>query len=582
MAAIAARARALIRANLRSTVALALLVGLAGGFVLASWSAARRGSASFDGFLHASGQPDLIVGFCAPNATAAEINSSQGCKPYDPRPELKIVRRLPGVEAAARGSLIFGTYHLRGENLSGPMAVLIDRGGFPTVGGRPVVLDGRLADPRRANEVVVPEALSGLVSVAVGDVVGFTPHRADRSKPPATSRLTVVGIVRGPSDLAAGLDPSAATFSNSVPFAGPAWWQRYGQDAQSLGVGVFVRVADGRGDAVRTELRKQFPGRHLDFDTARDRHTEASIRDAIRYETTALGVIALVGAIAWFVFAGQALVRQAARERSDSRTLVALGMTRTQLVAGGVLRALPLAAAAAVIAVAVAVASSEASPFGQAARAEVDHGVAIDPFVVSLGVGIIVVAVVAVFAAVSRGPAARRRNSARRFRRRSDLPFSISAGGTLLWSTRPRTMPILTSLTMALAIVCGVAGLGLAQAARHLSAEPRAYGTTWDGSVSERGDPFLDRNRIPDAIAAARATPDVHAIGAVIFDDAGRVGHVHVPIVATWTIFGAHQPWPAIVAGRVPKDLNEVALGPEDVARARPRSRRPGLRPGDA
>ena len=257
-----------------------------------------------------------------------------------------------------------------------------------------------------------------------------------------------------------------------------------------------------------------------------------------------------------------------ARERSDSRTFLALGMTRTQLVAGGVLRALPLAAAAAVIAVAVG-----GRLFG---------GLAVRS------------------GCPRRGRPRRRDRPVRRVagRRHHRCGGRCGVRSRVAGTRSPASeqcTPVSPSKRSALLDQCGRhAALGRATAnhadphqphdgardrlrrcgprscpsgasspapSRGPTAPPRT------GSVSERGDPFLDRNRIPDAIAAARATPDVHAIGAVIFDDAGRVGHVHVPIVANLDDLRCT---PALAGHRRrtrPEGPQRSCPRPEDVAR---------------
>ena len=149
MGAIATRARSLLRENVRATFLLAVVAGLAGGLVLATWSTARRGSSSFDRMLAATRQADLMVGFCAKGVTQAELNSESGCPLVDPVAEEEAISRLPGVQAVGRGAVLFGVFELNGSPSDGLVATLLDDNGFPTFAGRPMVIAGRLAEPER-------------------------------------------------------------------------------------------------------------------------------------------------------------------------------------------------------------------------------------------------------------------------------------------------------------------------------------------------------------------------------------------------------------------------------------------------
>ena len=190
----------------------------------------------------------------------------------------------------------------------------------------------------RADEVVVAKETADLLRLDVGDRAGFTAYRSGEygGVPTGpTGRLTVVGIVRTPRDLVAGLDAGASVVSKASPYAGPGFWKRYGNDPETWGTSVLVRAADDNVKKFDALLHAEFPGRYYSIggpvDGARDVAKEKNARDAIGYETAALLVAALVGAAAWLVFVGQALVRQSVHEHGDSRTLVALGMTRSQL-----------------------------------------------------------------------------------------------------------------------------------------------------------------------------------------------------------------------------------------------------------
>ena len=101
---------------------------------------------------------------------------------------------------------------------------MLDDKGFATFAGQPIVVSGRLANPDAADEVVVAKETADLLHLEVGDSAGFTAYRSGEygGVPTGpTGRLTVVGIVRTPRDLVAGLDAGASVVSKASPYAGP-------------------------------------------------------------------------------------------------------------------------------------------------------------------------------------------------------------------------------------------------------------------------------------------------------------------------------------------------------------------------
>src|SRR4029079_11121983 len=86
----------------------------------------------------------------------------------------------------------------------------------------------------------------------------------------------------------------------------------------------------------------------------------------------ALGVFSLIVALTGLLLVGQALARESFLDSVDSPPLHALGFSRAQLFAGGMLRAALIAIGGAVIAVVLAVATSPLAPIGPARTARHD------------------------------------------------------------------------------------------------------------------------------------------------------------------------------------------------------------------
>jgi putative ABC transport system permease protein len=121
----------------------------------------------------------------------------------------------------------------------------------------------------------------------------------------------------------------------------------------------------------------------------------AAVQHAIRPEAVALAIFALVLAITALLIVGQAATRLLATSSPDNPALAALGMTRGQLMAAGLIEVGAAVAAGAVAAAGVAVAASPLMPIGAARLAEPDPGVSADAIVLAVGGAAIVVLLVA-------------------------------------------------------------------------------------------------------------------------------------------------------------------------------------------
>ena len=209
-------------------------------------------------------------------------------------------------------------------------------------------------------------------------------------------------------------------------------------------------------------MRHRFPGRPFEFEVLTDPDLK-TVSDAIGYETTAATAVAIVGAVAWLLLVGQTLVRRSADEHSDSPTFIALGMTRQQLVAAAVIRAIPVGVGSALIAGLMALVGSLKTPIGLAAMAEIGDGFWLDATVVSVGAIVIsVVTVVGLCSAAVVGRAGARSASRRKTWRTMPLRSVSAAIGLRLASPRQRRrLPVrLASIVAALAVACAIRGAG--------------------------------------------------------------------------------------------------------------------------
>jgi hypothetical protein len=126
-----------------------------------------------------------------------------------------------------------------------------------------------------------------------------------------------------------------------------------------------------------------------------ERAQATAIQHAIRPEAITLAVFALALAITALLIIGQATSRLLTTSSVINPTLAALGMTRAQLTAAGLIEVGAAAAAGAMMAAGVAVAASPLMPIGAARLAEPDPGISADVTVLAAGAAAIVVLLVA-------------------------------------------------------------------------------------------------------------------------------------------------------------------------------------------
>lgn len=551
MAAVWLTARAEWRQRWRSFVVVAVLAGLAGGVALAAFTGSRRADTAFVRLEEHLKTTNLHV------ATAE-------------RPDPALVSEVatwPGVEVAMHQAILAvapaGTGMLAGRDTIA-VVVTVMAGDEPR--DFPIV-EGRRFDERRADELLVNEAMRDVLGADIGDrfsLVSLTPEQVEVSEAegdlptPAgpTQQVTLVGVTRSAEDVSDVPDP--------VLIVTPAYYERYGSSIGRV-EGVGLRVDEGRLPEIEGRLRSLF-GKDAVIDEPED--FAARIEDGLAVEVDGLRAFALVAAIAGLVALGQALVRQADTMAEQHRSRRALGMTSRQLIASGVAAILPAAASAALLAGAVAVVGGPLAITGLARQAEPDPGPWFDPVVVpgAIVVGLIVLAVAALASALvaGRGPAEERRAPVRPSRGTAFLaglppPAAVGVRMALATGRGPAALPTGPALVGASLGIAGVvAALVFGARVDHLLATPKLWGADYDAIVTAGEDVSWDE-RTADAVAG---DPAVAAV--VLFDSLDLAVHAGnrrsgVEAIALRPHRGTIQP--VLLEGRAPVGLDEVALG---------------------
>ena len=210
-----------------------------------------------------------------------------------------------------------------------------------------------------------------------------------------------MGIIVTPSSA----DP--VTDSDRAPFilASPALWRRLGPGYRAFdGTELELRPGASAGHGGRRSAGAGPPvSQHPGSDHAvADEGTEyAAVERSIHPDVVALAIFALVLACTALLIVTQAATRLLLEASSGHRVLAALGMTRGQLTAAGLLEVAVATAAGAVLAAAVAVAASPLMPVGAARLAEPSPGISTDWLVLAAGP----VAIVALLVGCAAWPA---------------------------------------------------------------------------------------------------------------------------------------------------------------------------------
>ena len=368
MNAIGTWLRVNLRHRWRSLVILALLVAFAGGTIIAAAAGARRGDTALR------------------RLDAVTLPATAVVLPNQPGFDWGRIERLPEVASVSTFSV---DYTLAYQGLPADVA------GFPPANDtilrsieKPVVLAGRVLDPRRIGEAVVTPMFVADQHRGVGDTVVLqlpTPREREtgQGSGPGGSltgprlRLRIVGVVRSPWI-------SDSPGSDGGILMSPAVAARYPLSVvgsphnQFSFVNALVRLRGG--EAAIPRLRRdiaRLTGRQ-DIDIWDLPQQDADVQRQIAFEARCLVALAAAAFLASLFLIGQTLARFAAASGAELQIMRALGMTSAE-VTGAVAAAPALAGlAGASLAAGFAVAVSPWFPIGTASLLEPSPGLSAD------------------------------------------------------------------------------------------------------------------------------------------------------------------------------------------------------------
>ena len=299
-----------------------LLIGLVGGLAMGAVAAARRTQASFPAFLASTDPSDLsVVAGPVPVQVFARLPHVRRVESAD---DLNASRLGPNGAPLSQGTSAVPAYWVGSVN------------GLFFNQDRVSVVDGRMADPSRADQAVVTEEAAHLLGLHVGETVpvGFYTTAQMSSPgfgtaavgPHARIGIKVVGIVVLNSGV---VQDDAERSISALVILTPALTARTGSccGAGDAEFGLQLDGGSSQVSTVETEVERLLPA-SAGFYVSVTSVTEAEAQQAIQPQSVALGVFGGIAALAGVLIAGQAIGRQLRRGAAELGTLRALGPAR--------------------------------------------------------------------------------------------------------------------------------------------------------------------------------------------------------------------------------------------------------------
>lgn len=553
-----------------ASLAIALLIGVVGGFVFAAVAAARRVDGAYQALLSEIDAPDLLV------VPACGSGAITGCTGPPTVEEIDVVTEqlssVGGVErvrpvAAVRPYLIAADETALLATADNPIGcfdgdrsvgLVALRQGGPGEQSIPFRLAGELpqGDP---SGVVLTRATAERVGVGIGDrftLAGSCTGDGDPIELPEPIALVVTGVSTGAFDV----EPPGT--GQTIE---PTYVDQTVLDAlYAVGAERSAYNAVWLVDDSTAEVTRELDGYDVLLDLAEQ---TAIIDDALDGEARPLWILAAAGALTGILLLAPIIDRSIRDDTDDVATLIALGSTRSQIgrLAGS--HIVVLAGAGALVAIAMAPLITAVLPQGLAGVIVTDH-VWFDALVSALGT-VLLFSAVAVVAALSTwrlvgGPRTSRPVTALttdravgslRLRPPAQTGLMAAVGrpaGPRLASPWPGLVSLLLACTVCVAGLTYVAGL------HNLEQSPQLLGWNWDAAVFIENDAD-DRSSVVAEIAQVDGVEQATS------------GTMWPPVflsmpgsdlqVWPWSFAtGSGAITPTMVRGRAPEGPDEIAI----------------------
>ena len=551
---------------------LVLLIGLLGGLAMGAVAGARRTQSSYPRFMKSTNPSDLIV---LHNDSANDSNK-------DDAAFLRRIAHLPHVKriesVSAPSELVLGadgtpSHDAAHDQFNSTAQMTADVSGELFDQDRVIVTQGRMLDPRRADEMVMSADLASVLHLHLGSIVRFgfytnaqtleDGYGTGKQKPVRSIGITLVGIVtihfqvvRDDVDrsLRLGLfSPALTRPLNNCCANGPI---------------VGLQLDHGNRDeaAVASEI-KALPRTTVIHVAAVE---VATAERSIEPQSIALGVFGAIAALAALLIAGQAIGRQLRFGSGDLAALRALGASPGMTLLEGLIGVVGAIVAGSLLAAIVAISLSPLSPLGPVRAVYPWRGVAFDWTVLGLGMAalITVLTVLAVGLAYREAPHRVARRSLLFAPRRSRLATAAAASGMSVSGVAgirlaldrgrdARAVPVRSAMLGAvLAIVVVVATVTFGTSLNTLVSHPALYGWNWNDEMLGNYGGLADVP-LPQTGKLLDRDPYVAAWSRASFGDL-RIDGRNVPVLGTTPKAAVAPP---VLTGHALDAPNQVVLG---------------------
>jgi len=491
------RFRATLPRRSAGYLSIVLLVGLMGGIAIGAIAAARRTQSSFSVFLASTSPSNLSV---PTFGAAGPANYSAGLtRQISHLPDVKQVEAWVSVNAVP--------LHPDGSpdvNHIAQIYSVASVDGLYFSQDRAAVIQGRMANPRRADEVVMTAAAAQLLGLHVGQTIPYGVYTNEQGSLPGFGTPSVrpyrridarlVGLVVLNSQVVQDQVDRLPALVLFTPALAGELVTHSGRGASGA-VYYGIQLSHGGRDVAHAEqeFAHLLPaGAQYNFHTIAP--VDAKVDRVIEPLALALAAFGVIAALAAVLVAAQAISRQLGAGGQDMTVLRALGASRMANVADGLFGIIGAVILGSLLADVVAVVLSPLAPIGPVRPVYPSGGVAFDWPVLGAG-ALLLTAVIGSIALVLayrdlphrvwlRSQLAPPRKS-RAVRAASSL--GLPAAGTvgvrfaLDRADRPASAPVRSALLGAiLAVGMVAAALTFGSGLQTLVSHPQLYGWNWD------------------------------------------------------------------------------------------------------
>jgi hypothetical protein len=490
-------------------LALIVLIGLVGGLAMGSIAAARRTQSSFPRYLASTNPSDLngITSFVNPAPGAAGLGYNPGLLAQIARlAHVKEVTTVYGLNIIPLG------HHGVPESPAAYPASAGEALGSGNAAGpnlnKATVTQGRMFDPRSADEFVVTATTAKTFGFHVGEVVPFGVYTnaqtnssafgTARVAPYRRFRATLVGVVVQNTSVVQD-DTDGGNNANLLAFP-PALTRTLRTCCVYYTATAVKTGGPTEVTTVQREISNILPSGFSPFVANGVPAIEAKAERAIRPESIALGVFGGICALAALLIAAQIIGRQLRLRAVDLTTLRSMGADPTMTLGDGLIGIFCAVFIGSLLAGGVAVALSPLSPLGPVRPVDPSPGVAFNWTVLAVGFAVLVLVLVlsAVGLAVGyrlapqrvgsrRQQPVRQRSAVAGYAAASGLPESAVTG--VRFALEPgvgrNAVPVRSAiLGSVLAVVVVISTVTFGASLNTLISHPALYGWNWSYELS--------------------------------------------------------------------------------------------------